>query len=282
MLSNIYSHPLQERQRIEYLIKWAGYSDEENTWEGVDNLTGCKSMIQEFHEKRVANKIATPGNANDALDAVFLKDFGTVANSRQWIVKKIGTGSYNVVFRGCETNAPSAAPSPSPSNSESENQAHGSGSSRNDAPSRQDQNDSLTTTSDPKTTLKKWIKSVNRICRAAGEAPLRVENDVDDAILPSKDFVYITALQPEKDVIIPKDPIIGCSCVRGGSCSKKDRGCCAPGMDGEFAYTKDGHLRLPPGRPIYECNKRCTCGEGCSNRVVQKGRKVEVSSSKYF
>lgn len=28
---------------------------------------------------------------------------------------------------------------------------------------------------------------------------------------------------------------------------------------------------VPPGTPIFECNKYCQCGIECSNRVVQDG-----------
>lgn len=41
-----------------------------------------------------------------------------------------------------------------------------------------------------------------------------------------------------------------------------------------FPYNKWGRLRVDVGHPIYECNKKCTCSQECTNRVVQKGRKV--------
>ena len=37
------------------------------------------------------------------------------------------------------------------------------------------------------------------------------------------------------------------------------------------------NIFLTLGTPIFECNKRCKCGPKCSNRVVQKGRKVKLS-----
>lgn len=31
------------------------------------------------------------------------------------------------------------------------------------------------------------------------------------------------------------------------------------------------------GSPLYECNKRCSCDENCTNRLVQKGRKHKLA-----
>lgn len=44
-----------DRQRITnknyYLIKWAGYSSNENTWEPEENLTSCQELVQEFQQR---------------------------------------------------------------------------------------------------------------------------------------------------------------------------------------------------------------------------------------
>ena len=80
--------------------------------------------------------------------------------------------------------------------------------------------------------------------------------------------------------MIPDDPVIGCEC--SSACSLATAKTCCPALNSQldFPYTKYGYLRLHPGLPIYECNKRCKCGPECYNRVVQKGRKVSCSRPK--
>ncbi|MBO8666487.1 hypothetical protein INO76_15775, partial [Staphylococcus aureus] len=50
------------------------------------------------------------------------------------------------------------------------------------------------------------------------------------------------------------------------------------------AYDNNKKIVVPPGNPVFECNKKCICTEACPNRVVQLGSKVNIciyKTSKY-
>ena len=87
------------------------------------------------------------------------------------------------------------------------------------------------------------------------------------------DLKYLL-FQPSEGIIIPDDPPMGCECI-DGKCGLKTEKTCCPSLNGHMmAYTAAGRLRVEVGTPIYECNKRCKCDKECTNRVVQRGRKV--------
>ena len=44
-----------QASRTEYLVKWKGYDNYENTWEPLTNLTRAQRLVQEFEER------VTPG-----------------------------------------------------------------------------------------------------------------------------------------------------------------------------------------------------------------------------
>ncbi len=39
-------------QRVEYLVKWAGYPVFDSTWEPLSNLTNCESILSAFKLRR--------------------------------------------------------------------------------------------------------------------------------------------------------------------------------------------------------------------------------------
>ncbi|XP_051157868.1 histone-lysine N-methyltransferase SUV39H2-like isoform X1 [Leptopilina boulardi] len=117
--------------------------------------------------------------------------------------------------------------------------------------------------------LKDWENEINSITQ--GKPTIRVENMVDLECAP-QDFLYIEDYLPGSNVTIPEDPPIGCECL---TCDSKTR-CCFAQCESSFPYTSTGKIRLPPGTPIYECNKRCRCPPDCQNRIVQRGSQVKI------
>jgi histone-lysine N-methyltransferase SUV39H len=99
-------------------------------------------------------------------------------------------------------------------------------------------------------------------------------NDIDDT-MPPDSFVYVTTNILGHGVPEPEEGVvIGCSCH--GNCSRSKRCCPQMLQDSTFPYTKDGLIKLDPGKAVVECNKKCDCDDSCLSRVVQKGRQIEV------
>ncbi|XP_018111224.1 histone-lysine N-methyltransferase SUV39H2 isoform X2 [Xenopus laevis] len=111
--------------------------------------------------------------------------------------------------------------------------------------------------------LRRWEEELNR--KKSHSGMLFVENVVD-LEGPPIDFYYINDYKASPGVNTLGEAIVGCEC---SDCFK---GKCCPTEAGVlFAYNEHKQIKIPPGRPIYECNSRCKCGPDCPNRVVQKG-----------
>lgn len=129
--------------------------------------------------------------------------------------------------------------------------------------------------------LLEWQFMLNKQCRPA-EAFILVENRIDEASIPWG-FKYITSNiygegvpDPGRSEIVSR--ICGCTCyIMGKRCGPKNEHCCPQMAGAEFPYSPAGKVKLPAGNPIYECNSRCSCPQDCTNRVVQRGRKINMS-----
>uniref|UniRef100_UPI00358F5E23 histone-lysine N-methyltransferase SUV39H2-like isoform X5 n=2 Tax=Myxine glutinosa TaxID=7769 RepID=UPI00358F5E23 len=114
--------------------------------------------------------------------------------------------------------------------------------------------------------LARWEEELNKLKHH--QHRIVVENNVD-LEGPPKAFHYINDYQAADGVTLVQEPIIGCSCE---DCyAERESNCCANIAFMPFAYSKNRHVRLKPGQPIYECNTLCLCSSNCPNRVVQKG-----------
>jgi len=47
----------EKRGKIKYLVKWKGYTVEENIWEGLENLKNAREKIEEFEKGRFEEEI---------------------------------------------------------------------------------------------------------------------------------------------------------------------------------------------------------------------------------
>ncbi|XP_077977365.1 histone-lysine N-methyltransferase SUV39H2-like [Glandiceps talaboti] len=118
--------------------------------------------------------------------------------------------------------------------------------------------------------LQAWEADINSKC--TDPASIQVENNVDMEGPPSN-FTYINEYMPGPGIVIPNDPLIGCECT---NCFENAEICCPSLPGAKFAYNRHGRIRVKPGKPVFECTKRCKCGIKCPNRVVQLGRKYKV------
>ncbi|XP_035781807.1 histone-lysine N-methyltransferase Su(var)3-9-like isoform X1 [Anopheles albimanus] len=101
-----------------------------------------------------------------------------------------------------------------------------------------------------------------------------VINDVDLDEPPSN-FTYLQTNVASEGIAIPNDPPYGCTC---NPCNWRADSCCGKMAGGRFAYNSSKRrLALKPGAPIYECNRRCSCGPDCPNRVVQHGSRCNLT-----
>ncbi|XP_063063752.1 histone-lysine N-methyltransferase SUV39H1b isoform X1 [Engraulis encrasicolus] len=115
--------------------------------------------------------------------------------------------------------------------------------------------------------LKRWERHLNALNQQQGGGRIIVENHVD-LEGPPRHFTYINDYKVGEGISLT-EVALGCECT---DCLEEPvNGCCAGASQHKFAYNEQGQVRLRPGMPIYECNKRCRCGPECPNRMVQRG-----------
>jgi len=258
-------------------VKWVGWASEHNTWEPEAHLE-CHDMLVEFYKTRLKEREgATPAEkralelppdpretfqirqdfikehcptpSRKELQALFMKDQLLAVHKRAKVIPE------KMMNAAIDQLAKSDRP-----NEKKMNWIREQLKIRELHRVRGQQVEDL----------KKYEKEINII---DPHAHVSIINDVD-LEGPPRQMQYINSYRASPGISIPDDPFIGCECE---CCDLKGEKNCCGGVAGfNFAYTKFGKLRIDVGQPIYECNKRCSCGPDCTNRVVQKGRKHKL------
>jgi len=259
--------------KMTYFVKWNGWSSKYNTYEPIENMTGCNLMLCEYFEVQKPSKREREKMNKEVEDG--LKTYE--------IYDKLKENSYNkmILDEFSEDHLDISGifgQSLQRFKEETEKQYDlvirtliGMYSHRDPGMFRRAMNYKICLLlckirEEQLDKLKELEKKINQLesCRIV------VENNVDFDIFPN-DFNYDVKPSLGENVVMPLDPPIGCECK--GGCNLKSQ-CCGPAANSFFAYNVHGKLRIPEHSAIYECNSKCTCSNNCVNRVVQRGRKV--------
>ncbi|RLU16119.1 hypothetical protein DMN91_011878 [Ooceraea biroi] len=242
-----------------YLIKWKNWDSRYNTWEPLCNLINCEDMLREFEEERqkLIDLFKAKTNFYPEICDVerFLAELRYKGMSIDDASVIVGTKVDNIY-------------------SEIRHYLKSSHKTREVKIKRQIVCMLLAKLRcDQLESLQEWENEMNSITK--GRPTIRVENLMDLEGAP-QDFYYIDNYLPGTGVTIPDDPPIGCECVN--VCETGKSGCCyAQNGATLLPYTSTYRMRVPPGVPIYECNKRCICDIlTCPNRVVQRGSDMQL------
>ncbi|XP_014217049.1 histone-lysine N-methyltransferase SUV39H2 [Copidosoma floridanum] len=237
-----------------YFIKWKNWSSQYNTWEPLENLTNCSDLLKEFEDGRskvlerfqkFTNYYPDVSLMEQHMQSLLSKgrkiDFLIINTNRLYeridTFFKIGPKKCKNLIEKIKENILEMFLF----NARTEQTA----------------------------SLEEWEEEMNSITK--GKPSIKVENFIDLERAP-QEFLYIDDYLPGSGVIIPEEPPIGCEC---SVCDSKSK-CCFTMHDGCFPYTSACRIRVPPGTPIYECNKRCHCSDSCQNRVVQRGSDMKL------
>lgn len=251
VVEKILAHKFKGRHM--FLVKWKGWPEENNTWEPIDHLEHCDDLLKEF--------------LTDCLSQHMLNSLKEKFNlapkiTRSHLESLIPKGGFDALPTKLSLQRQLLALAATP---------HHNRYVRKIDKGKQalllyllhlKREIQLIN-------LNEWELSMNKAC--VEDAVIKVENFYD-LEGPPNGFVYINKCLTMPGIKIPDDPPVGCEC---DVCEPRSRNCCGNQQSRSYNYRK-GRINIPPGIPIYECNKRCKCGSVCPNRIIQNGRKVSL------
>lgn len=243
-----------ETKLLMFEVKWKGYSSEHNTWEPLEHLTHCTSLLTQFLAEtlgtHVLDKLCEKLNISsqlsdqDLLEMLKITDLRNLPDKlslQQKLIRLIATPPHERHIRKLEEGKKAILLYQLVLKRESQLKK-----------------------------LESWEELINQ---AAGEeAYLKVENNVD-LEYPPEGFTYVNDYVATDGIVIPTQPASGCDCEE---CGPKIKNCCGRQPHNGFTFRGRGKVNVNPGIAVYECNKKCRCDADCRNRVVQNGRKVPL------
>ncbi|XP_044016079.1 histone-lysine N-methyltransferase SUV39H2-like isoform X1 [Aphidius gifuensis] len=239
-----------------YLVKWKNWSNNYNTWEPKINLVNCIEIIDtyEYDRQQLLEKFQKIENFNPTIEDLEL-------HMSELRLRKKSYDGINTIDINLFKYLDNYFNSKIINNDKIMKKIKFGIINTMFCSKRRDQLDAL----------HEWEIQINNITN--GKPIISVENNID-LESTSSEFFYIDDYLPGTGVTIPDDPPIGCDCI---TCDAKAKCCYAQYEDTcGFPYTTGCRVRVPPGTPIYECNKRCKCPPDCKNRVVQRGSTVSL------
>uniref|UniRef100_A0A1B0G7G7 Histone-lysine N-methyltransferase n=1 Tax=Glossina morsitans morsitans TaxID=37546 RepID=A0A1B0G7G7_GLOMM len=242
-----------------FYVKWLNYSSDQNTWEDLDNISEC-CLLDDFMDRYTSLYRHSIVRIMDEAQHNFIKENLTL-DPKELDVRKLD--KYDEYMIKLQVDLILL----------SQFEASRCHNYRDSQKIRKRISRALllkpwyTQRQQQLISLLHWQNHVNLV---EGNAPIRVENNVDLDVL-DPNFTYIGENLAGEGVTIGKEPRIGCNCLDG--CEPLANKCCASMADGYFAYDKKERLRIKPREAIYECNKSCQCPIDCRNRVIQRGRR---------
>lgn len=116
------------------------------------------------------------------------------------------------------------------------------------------------------------------------------DGQTNACFLPWESFTYVTKPLLDQSLDLGSQSLqLGCGCSHS-TCSPKAcdhvylfdndyedaKDINGKSMKGRFPYDDKGRIILEEGYLVYECNKNCSCGKNCPNRVLQNGVRVKL------
>ncbi|XP_034231535.1 histone-lysine N-methyltransferase SUV39H1-A-like [Thrips palmi] len=268
-VQKVVDHRFDKDGADQFFVKWLGWGSQSNTWEPLKNLN-CHEKLNDFMKKFILDILFVKWRPLPSCKTLLATTYRSIIE--QWVrntpkalyLKKL-SGGFNQKGLAVSTLSKML----------------------NDAvhtkclKSREEMVDCIKNhcallrmkevRKEQLELMKLWEDNLNSV----GPGGLSVENQVD-LEGPPKDFMYITQniTGPGVNSCMLIGQVAGCECTE--ECGTHET--CCPNMAGvDWAYSALSRLIVSPRSGIFECNRFCSCGPDCPNRVVQRGRKVKLT-----